>query len=157
MYQIKIAKISIVSFFIIILMISCDAFSDTSAKIEVAFDGKDCTVTGPSELPPGEHTFTFIDQSEWEGELWLVYLDEGKTIQDQLDLQSEPGEWHPKPSWVHYDSNVSRESKEKGDVRIDTETWRLNRVGEHNILCYVDTPQLIWFAAPLMIVENPSE
>ena len=90
-------------------------------------------------------------------ELWLVFLDEDKSFQDLLDMQSEPGEWHPKPSWVHYDTTVSHESKEKGDRRIDTETWNLNRVGEHIILCYVDDPRLVWNAAPLMIVEAPTE
>ena len=138
-----------------ILLVGCGGTTDKPEPVfEVIFDGKGCTVTGPSELPPGEHTFTFIDQSEWEGELWLVYLDEGYTIQDQLDLQGEPGVWIPKPSWAHYDSSVSRESKEEGDVRIDTETWDLNRVGEHNILCYVDTPRVIWFAASIIIVDS---
>jgi len=153
MKQTAFGKISIISIIILSFVISCEAY----ARIEVTFDGNGCTVTGPSELLPGEHTFTFIEQSEWEAELWLVYLDEGKTIQDLNDLQSKPGEWHPKPVWVHYDSVVNRESKEMGDGRIDTETWRLNRVGEHIILCYVDHPRLIWNAAPIMIVENPSE
>ena len=143
--------------FLILFLTACGSLPGESAVIEVTFDGNDCTVTGPSELPPGEHTFTFVDQSEWEGELWLVYLDEGKSFQDNLDMQSEPGEWHPKQSWAHYDSVVSRESRETDGERIDTETWSLNRVGEHTILCYVDDPRLLWFAAPLMIVESSSE
>lgn len=146
----------VLALFLLLLLAACGELSGENAVIEVTFDGNGCTVKGPSELPPGEHTFTFVDQSEWEGELYLVYLDEGKTIQDLNDLQSEPGEWNPKPSWVHYDLALSQESEQKGDKRIDTETWSLKRVGEHTILCYVDDPRLLWHAAPLMIVEPSS-
>ena len=109
-------------------------------------------------MPAGEVTTHFIDRSDMRGELWLVYLDEGKTFQDHLDLQSEPGEWYPKPPWVHYDSRVANESQESNGVRVDIETWNLDKVGEHTILCYVSSPpQMLWFAAPLMVVEPPSE
>ncbi len=130
---------------------------ETVAEFEVTFDGNDCTVTGPTELPAGEHTFIFIDRSDMRGELWLIYLEDGKTIQDHLDLQSEPGEWYPKPSWVHYDSRVSSESEELEGRRVDSSTWKLDRVGEHTILCYVASPQKLWFVAPLIVVEAPSE
>ncbi len=32
--------------------------------IEVTFDGKGCTVTGPTELPMGEHQFILRDLTE---------------------------------------------------------------------------------------------
>ena len=129
----------------------------TPTPIVVTFDGNDCTVSGPTELPAGEHTFIFIDRSDMRGELWLVYLEDGKTFQDHLDLQSEPGEWYPKPPWVFYDSRVSIESQESNGRRVDSSTWKLDKVGEHTILCYVPSPQMLWFAAPLMVVETPSE
>ena len=131
---------------------------ETVAEFEVTFDGNDCTVTGPAELPAGDHTFIFIDRSDMRGELWLVYLEDGKTTQDQLDMQSEPGEWYPKPSWVYYDSKVSFESEELEGRRVDSSTWRLDRVGEHTILCYVAaSPQKLWFVAPIIVIEAPSE
>jgi hypothetical protein len=128
-----------------------------AADYEVTFDGNGCTVTGPAELPAGEYTFNFIDQSDTRGELWLVYLEEGKTFQDHLDLQSEPGEWYPKPSWVSYDFRVSMEYHKSNGISVVTYTWRLNKVGEHTILCYMPSPEKLWFVVPLMIVENPSE
>ena len=128
------------------------------AEFEITFDGKDCTVKGPTEVQAGKHTFSFFDISDdMRGELWLVNLDEGKTIQDELDLQSEPGEWHEKPSWVHYDARDSYKSQESNGKRISFETWRLDKVGEHIILCYVVNPQMLWFAAPIIVVEAPSE
>jgi len=130
---------------------------ETVAEFEVTFDGNDCTVSGPTELQAGEHTFIFVDHADVRGELWLVYLEDGKTFQDHLDGQSEPGEWYPKPSWVQYDSRVARESQWSNGKRVDTETWDLFQVGEHTILCYVGFPQLLWFAAPVMVVEPTSE
>ena len=138
-----------------LLLVGCSsAGTSQESVIEVVFDGVDCIVSGPTELPSGEVTTRFVDQTDLNAELWLVNLDEGKTIQDQLDLQSEPGVWFPKPDWVHYDSRVANESQEQNGNRIDTETWDLSKVGEHNILCYVSSPeQLLWFAAPVYIVE----
>jgi hypothetical protein len=124
---------------------------------EVMFDGKDCTGTGPTELPAGEHTFIFIDRSDWKGELWLLNNNDGKTFQDHLDLQSAPGVWFPKPSWSHHDSRVSIESEELDGRRVDLSTWNLRKVGEHTIICYVSSPTLLWYVAPLMIVQTPSE
>ncbi len=130
---------------------------ETVTEIEVIFDGNDCTVTGPTELPAGDHTFIFIDRSDMKGELWLVNLDDGKTTQDLLDGQSEPGNWYPAPSWLDYDSQQSNKSEELEGRRVDTSTWKLDKVGEHTIVCYVASPQMIWFPASLMIIEAPSE
>ena len=122
--------------------------------IEVTFDGNGCSVTGPTELKAGEHAFIFIDKSGLSGELYLVRLEEGKTFQDHLDGQSEPGEWYPKPPWVFYDSQLSIESEDTNGGRVDKSIWSLDKVAEHTILCYVDSPRLLWFAAPLFIVEE---
>jgi hypothetical protein len=144
------------SVFLTFILSGC-GISSIKPDFEVTFDGEDCLVSGPDELPPGDHTFKFIDKSGFGGELWLVYLKEDKTFQDHLDLQSEPGEWYPKPPWVSYDSRVSGESEESDGMRVDTEIWRLDRIGEHTLLCYVPSPAMLWFAAPLMIVDTPSK
>ena len=127
------------------------------AEFEITFDGKDCIVTGPTEVPAGKHTFMFIDISDMKGELWLHNLDDGKTIQDCLDLQSEPGEWYPMQSWAHSDVCYSHKTQESNGKRVSIEVWILNKVGEHNIMCYVHSPKMIWFAAPIIVVEAPSE
>jgi hypothetical protein len=75
-----------------LLLVGCNAAGTSQESvIEVTFDGNDCIVSGPSELPPGEVITRFIDMTDLNAELWMVNLDEGKTFQDQLDLQSEPG------------------------------------------------------------------
>jgi hypothetical protein len=128
-----------------------------NAAFEVVFDGKDCTVDGPTELPAGVHAFKFIDTSDFIGEVYLIYLQEGKTFQDNIDLQNEPGDWYPKPEWAYYDARYSSKRLESNGSKVTLSTWKLDRVGEHTILCYVPRPQKLWFAAPLMIIETPSE
>jgi len=127
-------------------------------EFEVMFDGKDCTVDGPAELPAGKHSFIFIDTSDFIGEVYLLYLQEGKTFQDHLDLQNEPGDWYPKQAWAYYDHQFSSEQLESNGRTVTLSTWNLEPVGEHTILCYVGgSSQQLWFAAPLMIIETPSE
>ena len=99
----------------------------------------------------------FNDLTDMRGSLWLSNLDDGKTFQDNLEGQSEPGEWYPKPSWAHYDKQSFRKSEYLEDRRVDTSTWILDKVGEHTIYCYVAAPHQLWFAAPIIIVEALSE
>ena len=60
-------------------------------EIEVTFDGNECTVSGPTELPIGEHSFILNDLSETNAELWVLRLRDGKTFQYLLDEQGERG------------------------------------------------------------------
>ena len=133
------------------------SFPENAAEFEVTFDNNGCTVNGPAELQAGEHTFIFIDRSQWRGELWLLYLQEGKTFQDHLDLQYLPGVWYPKPPWVFYDARVSVAYPELNGESVELSTWKLDRVGEHFIICYVESPKKLWNVAPIMVVEAPSE
>ena len=134
-----------------------EPLSETADGFEVTFDGNDCTVKGPNELPVGDHTFIFINRNDLTGELWLVNYDDGKTSQDMLDGQSEPGEWYPKPSWAHFDSRITSKWEELEGGFVTTSIWKLDRVGEHTIICYVRSPQKIWFPASFMIIEATSE
>ena len=126
-------------------------------SIEARFDGEDCVVTSPAELAPGDYEATLIDLTDLKAELWIVYLEDGYTIQDHLDGQSEPGVWYPKPSWIYYDNRLTWNAHDSNGERTETSTWKLDRVGEHNIVCWVPNPQMLWVEAALMIVEAPTE
>ena len=105
----------------------------------------------------GDYEATLADLTDLKAELWIVYLEDGYTIQDHLDGQSEPGVHYPKPSWIDYDRRLSMEYQESDDGRIETTSWKLDRVGEHNIVCWVPHPQMLWIETALMIVETPSD
>ena len=132
--------------------------TEPTIMFEITFDGTGCISEGPTEVLPGEYGFKFIDKSDVRGELWLLYLDEGKTLQDELDMQTEPGEWYAKPSWVHYGSKISGISEETDEGKVEISVWDLKWVPkEYTIMCYVDSPRNMWFVAPVFVVETLSE
>ena len=132
-------------------------FTDIVTDFEILFTGEDCFVTGPDMVESGDYTFKFIDKSGNFGYLWMLHLHEGKTHQDVLDRQSEPGELFPKPGWAHYDTQIERDSQMVKDYRIDIETWRLDEVAIHLIICYLDLPHMTWFPAPINVQEKLSD
>ncbi len=148
-------KIAFLSGFFVFLT-ACQTTGSTD-RIEARFDGETCVVTSPAELPPGDYEATLIDTTDLGIELWIVYLEDGYTMQDHLAGQSEPGVWYPKPSWIRYDNRLTWTAEDSNGEWIETSTWRLDRVGEHNIVCWVPNPQMLWIEAALMIVEPSSD
>ncbi len=119
--------------------------------IEVTFDGNECTVSGPTEIPTGNYPFVWNDLSEQQNtDFWVSRLLDGKTFQDLLDLQSEPGEYFPKPSWVVHSP---------GYYSFTAEVWViiLDEVGEHAIYLGGKNPLSIWHCASFQVFEDPSE
>jgi hypothetical protein len=128
-------------------------------EFEAIFEGNECIYSGPGELPIGDFTFVLFDQSDLKAELWLVHLTDGKTYQDLLDMQSAPGEWYPKPRWAVYGTRLpgTFESLESSEGRVDKTTWRFYLPGEYIVFCYVPSPQMLFYAGPIMVGEAISE
>ena len=129
----------------------------TDIPIEIIFDGRNCAGALPEKIPVGVHSFILLDQTEYQAELWLIRLTDGKTFQDLLDMQDTPGEWDPKPRWAKYDTQLSREILETKDLRLESTSWKFYLVGEHVVYCYVPSPQMIFYAGPIMIVDSMSD
>jgi ABC-type transport system substrate-binding protein len=123
--------------------------------IEVTYDGKGCTVTGPTELPMGEHQFIFRDLTEKNADLYVEYFSEGKTFQDYLDLQSKPGEYVNYQPWAQQAIKRGTEWNESIDGKVYT--YLLNEEAEHIILIGENWSRNVWFCAPLWVIEAPSE
>ena len=123
--------------------------------ILVTFTGDECTVSGPTELPTGNNTFVLKDLSGQYHELYVSILLDGHTYQDVLDLQSEPGEYVPKPRWVVHTLKIERAWNESNGEEVYT--FRFYREGEHAIYIGSYSPLSIWHCGPLMVVESPSE
>jgi hypothetical protein len=123
--------------------------------IEVTFDGNECTVSGPTEVPTGEHSFVLFDLSGQNQDLWLARLHDGKTFRDLLDLQPEPGEYYPKPSWaVHPPKSTIGLNKKTGGKDM---VFDLDEAGEYSMAVGGYNPRSLWLCAPLWVVEAPSE
>jgi len=76
-------------------------------KLEVTFDGKECTYSGPTEFVTGDHSFVYEDSSDQEQVVWASRILDGYTYQDELDLQSEPGEYFDIPSFIRSPRRLS--------------------------------------------------
>jgi hypothetical protein len=117
---------------------------------EVTFDeNDDCIVIGPTKVPLGEYLFVLDDRSELNLGLWVVQFHEGKTYQDLLDLQSEPGEYIEQPLWTTHPFNFTR----------DHETWTvsLDESGEHAIVLGSYSPKSVWVCYAFQVIEPLSE
>lgn len=65
--------------------------SESADEIGVVnFDGTGCTVSLPTELPPGRYSVGLSNSSEEDVHLFVSRHITDKTFQDVLDLQGEP-------------------------------------------------------------------
>jgi len=117
--------------------------------IEIIFDGNECTLSGPTEVPTGNYPFVWNDLSEGQNtDFEVARLLDVKTYQDILDLQSEPGEYYPRPSWIVHAA---------GYYSTTAEVWiiLLDEAGDYFI--YLGTVHNLWNCAPFKVIEAPSE
>jgi hypothetical protein len=126
---------------------------------DVIFDGTECTVSGSTELTAGTYSFVLKNLSEEDVIFIVRRLTDGKTFQDLLGLQSEPGEYIPRPDWVApvVERGIARQKPDGGEVH----TYKLISEGEYAISLWsyatATTPLRIWFCAPFWVKEAPSE
>jgi hypothetical protein len=125
------------------------------------FDGTACSASGPAELPPGEHSFILNNSSDLDVALEVAHFHPGKTLQDLLDIQKEPGVWWPKPSWLEYTSAKGPpwSTDDGGIVR----TYRTYIQADYVIYVIIfdfgndPTENKLWFCHQFSVVESPSE
>ncbi len=129
---------------------------------EVIFDGTECTVTGSTKLSPGRYSYVLRDESEYEVQMYVGRLLGGKTTQDMLDLQGEPGayvtedlvdeayDWAVEPGAAWY-------KPDGGEVH----TYKFISEGEYTVGIWSyqapTIPFTVWFCAPIWIEETPSD
>ena len=121
---------------------------------DVIFDGEACTFTCPTELSPGKYSFVYKDLSGVNAGFAIRRLADGKTFQDLLDMQSEPGEYFPKPDWVipAVEPGSAWLKPDGGEVH----TYNLTKEAEYAIVLWNSTSN-IWFCAPFWVVEATSD
>jgi len=127
---------------------------------EVIFDGTECTVSGLTELLPGRYSYVLVDLSDDNANLFVGRLTEGKTFQDMLDLQGEPGGYVPfiDDSYVWaVEPGIAWQKPDGGEVH----TYILTEEGEYTVGLWswvtVTTPEKIWFCAPIWVKVAPSD
>ncbi|MCK5633688.1 MAG: hypothetical protein KAI06_01305 [Anaerolineales bacterium] len=117
--------------------------------IVITFTKKEeCTVSGPTELPPGEYTFVLRDLSDTNQRLYLSYYIDGKTNQTVLDKQVVPGRWYPKPDWIVYAKMIEEWRNESRNEKYFT--YSLEE-GEHGVLLGSSSPISLWVCDPIWV------
>jgi hypothetical protein len=122
---------------------------------DVIFNGTECNVSGPIELPPGRYSYVLKDLSEDDVTIFVGRLTAGKTFQDILDLQSEPGEYFPWQDWIKLaiESGVAWNKPDGGEVH----TYIFNSEGEYVVGLGSTSPAKRWFCAPFWVKEDSSD
>ena len=144
-------------FIVALLMPAC---TSSDEGIEVTWDGNECTVSGLTELPMGNHSFALIDLSDQEVDISVLNLLEGKTIQDFLDKQGEPGRYLYIKEWFHFSFQWMGPPKIDENGR-EVWTYILDKEGDYVIMVVIDRPgtQNLWLCTQSLfkVVETPSE
>jgi hypothetical protein len=121
-------------------------------SIEVSWDGSECVVTGPSEVPVGYHEFIWSDQTDRSYAFAVRYLHEGYSYQDLLDVQGEPGKFFSRPSWVEEVESIDRWDEAVG---AELHTYHLEHEGNYDIHFW--NSEFLWVCGGLTAVEEPTE
>jgi hypothetical protein len=117
---------------------------------EVTFDGSECTVEGPDEVPRGVYYFILNDESDKKLQLWVNQILEGKTFEDLLGWQDEPGVYRPPPAWIEHPRSTY-------SFDAETTVHYLDQVGSYATLVGGYNPSSLWFCEPFRVVEVGSE
>lgn len=123
--------------------------------IKVTFDGEECIASAPAVMSTGEHSFVFVYTTEQGYGFWVGSILDGKTYQDMLDLQNEPGEYITKPTWSVDPDTVDVEWDET--VGGNIYTWFFNEEGEYYMTTGGVSPPSVWFCGSFHVVEAPLE
>jgi hypothetical protein len=116
---------------------------------EVTFDGTDCAVTGPVEVPIGDYLFSLKNESDQKVDIAVTHLIDGHTYRDLLDRQSEPGEPFVKVYWMSQPYYFTRDHK--------VWNYSLDEPGEHAVLVLKHVFEGVWICAPFDVIEATDE
>jgi hypothetical protein len=149
----RLLKISALLFMVILTSVALLGCTNGLKPNEatLSFDGTNCTYHGPDVVPAGDMKITLTNTSEYDGDIWIVKLDEGRTWQEMLDFIGVPGSNVHPPEWT--DGTII-----KGDVpdNPDAQIFQLSK-GTYVINCCTCNeilgPKGVWPGAPLEVTE----
>jgi hypothetical protein len=116
---------------------------------EVTFDEHHrCTISGPKEVPTGDHQIILNDLSELKVDLAVTHLIDGHNYQDLLNLQSEPGSPFVKVYWMSQPYYYTKDHK--------VWNYSFDEAGEHVVLILRHVFEGIWICDPFQVIEAPT-
>jgi hypothetical protein len=163
----KLSKHVIFTILIILLLIGCgttpaepspEPASEISYDGTVTYDGNGCSYSGPAELPVGRHSFLFENQTDLETSYDFVYLRQGKTYQDLLADQGEPGKYVSFPDYVSFPTRLDMTYHEPTGEYVHA--FSLHQEGVYVPFVHaldqgadINYPDILWYCDPIQVVE----
>jgi hypothetical protein len=124
----------------------------TIDRVDITFDGQKCGYDGPVIIGEGTVVVALSNLSDRPTQLNVVKLDEGKTWQDMLDHQGEPGSYNSLPRWA---------SRLSGSASVDEPDEReyTFEPGMHAVICLetLETRLGVWPGTALDVRAVPSQ
>jgi hypothetical protein len=122
--------------------------------IVVKYNGRGCTISGPTDLPTGDYQF-FVENLTKENVALRIYRNLcGYTFQEQLELQGEPGS-NFLPSEFHAEAPQPEHTMERIPSTTDfIYTYAFHTAGEYSVALYNQTAQKYWLCSALDVTEG---
>ena len=118
---------------------------------EVAFDGKTCTVIGPTQVPEGVYSFFLTDSSSFGViDPGAIRAGDGHSYEDLVALQAAPGETFSFPPWA---SLAMFSFAPMPRDLADNEVRLVLDAGEYGIAVVRPSPEGKWFCAGISVTD----
>lgn len=125
---------------------------------DVSYDGTDCDVNLPDEIPPGRYSLTWVDNSDLDLHIYVSRLTDGHTYEELIGGQNgsdnDPYEFMVRPEWLRHAIEPGSAKEAPGGGEIHT---YILREGEHAVYVARESPFYLWICAPLRVVDGSSE
>ena len=122
---------------------------------EITFGEGGCMSIAPAVLPPERYSFAYIMTDETIDDLNITLLTEGYTIDENMALQSEPGDYFRKPDWAKDAPLVGK--KWSDSYGAEVLTFALKLEGTYAVTIGGYNPNSAWFCPPIEISEDLSD
>ena len=120
--------------------------------IEVTFDGKECTMNGPSRIPVGGFVLKFNNLTDHSATPWLSRHYPGKTWQDVLDFLGPPGSYIDEtPGWIALLAYQRSVTERPG---VSYRQYNLTLEAEYDIIVEM-TSDYFWPCGPFTVQSGP--
>jgi len=117
--------------------------------IVITYTGKECTSSGPTELPPGEYTFVLRYKTNEGHMVYVGNLIEGKTFDEVVEKQAKPGRYLP-PFWSWIEE-ADLSSVAKNESRNEKYFTYALEEGENVVFLYSYSTPGLWLCAPIWV------
>jgi hypothetical protein len=122
--------------------------------IVVTYNGRGCTVSGPTELPAGDYQFKVENLTRQMGTLRVDYNLCGQPFQELVEIQGEPGRNFLPGEFLFNAPQVEHTMVRNQSTGEFVYTYFLHAVGEYSVAISDGVSLTYWLCDPLEVTEG---